>query len=68
MTAPRRRHVIVSADGVDCPGLALEVEQRDGVWWVQVTYIVGEKAVTEWLPGDRVTPVRSQPYTGSAYG
>lgn len=70
MTAPKTRHVFVRRehDRRECPGLVLEWQQRDGIWWARVAYVLEGGAFVDWIVGSSLTPVKSQPNIGSAYG
>ena len=72
MTEPRTRHVWVRPPDipVEHQGLLLEWRQYDsGDWWGRVLYVDREgREIMEWIPRDRIRPVRSEPNTGSAYG
>lgn len=49
-------------------GLVLNWEQREGIWWAQVVYVLDDGVRIEWIVGSSLEPVKTQPFTGSAYG
>ncbi len=74
MNSPSTRFVWCRPElsAVEHQGLILseEWEQRGEVVGARVQYVVEatRRVVTEWLPQERLRPVDSQPFTGSAYG
>ena len=74
MSTPRTRHAWCrpKLSAVEHQGLILseQWEERDGVIGARVQYVVEatRKVSIEWLPRERLRPVESQPFTGSAYG
>lgn len=70
MAAPKTRHVWVRReyDPRTVPGLVLEWKQREGIWWARVAYVVEGATMVDWIVGSSLDPVKSEPFTGSAYG
>lgn len=67
---PKTRHVWVRReyDPRTVAGLVLNWEQRQGIWWAQVVYVLDDGVRIEWIVGTSLEPVKTEPYTGSAYG
>lgn len=71
MSQPRIRHVWVRReyDPRTVPGFVMEWQQReDGVWWARVLHAVEGAVLIDWVAGSSLEPIKSEPYTGSAYG
>lgn len=65
------RHVWVRPPNlpVPHPGLLLAWRREREEWIALVTYIdAGGRAITEWVPRDRMVPVPPNRPNGSAYG
>ena len=70
MTIPRTRHVWLRReyDRRECPGLVLEWQQREGIWWAYVVFILDDRPRMDWVVASSLEPVKTQPNIGSAYG
>lgn len=67
---PKTRHVFVRRefDPRTAPGLVLDWQQREGIWWAHTVYVLDDGVRIEWIVGSSLEPVKSEPFTGSAYG
>lgn len=53
----------------ELPGLVLDWRRTPDGWQALVTMVETRgRVVTEWVPAERMRPVKSSPRVGSAYG
>lgn len=57
---PSRRHCwVTDPTGQLHPGLILTWRKEPTGWTAHVTYLVQDRAITEWLPAARLSPIES---------
>ena len=74
-TPATTRHVWVAQEGVQVPplqGFVLDWRRYSYHWWALVVVVQqpkegGPVSVTQWLPVERLTPIKSNPNDGRAW-